>query len=68
MAANPEVGGSNLTAGGRNCFGEQLKYGSHVVNWTHVKKNTFSIKTDLVGGWGQDPKLWTSKKHCDITV
>ena len=31
MAANPEDGGSNPNAGGRYDFGEQLKYGSHVV-------------------------------------
>ena len=49
MAANSEVGGSNLTAGGRNCFGEQLKYGSHVA-LDACKKNTFGIKMIWLGG------------------
>ena len=31
-------GGSNPTEGGRYCFGEQLKYWSHVVNRRHGKE------------------------------
>ena len=31
MADNPEVGGLNPTAGGRYCFGEQLKYVSQFI-------------------------------------
>ena len=46
MAANPEVDGSNPTAGGRYYFGEQFKYGFHVVNWTHIKAPTFSKKNE----------------------
>ena len=46
MAANQEVSGSNPN-GVRYCLGKQLNYGSHVVNWTHVKDHTFSGKTEF---------------------